>query len=502
MKISSLKSEAYPLVAAVDLGSNSFHLIVAELQGAEIRVIDRLREMLRFGSGLDTQGRITALAARRALACLRRFGQRLQTLKAGQVRAVGTNTLRKARNAKEFLKRAESALGHPIEIISGVEEARLIYRGVTSVLPAGDERRLVVDIGGGSTELIIGRGSQPRVMESLFMGCVSMTDTYFPKPVVTRRAFREALLHARQQLEPVQAELRQQGWQRAIGSSGSIRAIENVCRTLGWQQDGISLACLQRLAEYLIDQHRLDHSSVPGLAEERIPVFAGGLAVLTAVFEALDLRHMEVSSRALREGVVQDMAGRLKGQDARTEAVEHLAMRYAVDIRQVKRVEATALQIFNTVAKTWRLDDDCRQLLSWAAWLHECGLAVAHSGYHKHGAYIVANTDMAGFSRQEQNLLAALVRLHRRKFALSVLEQLEDKWQARLRRLAVILRLAVLLHRGRDDRNVPKLKARARGSFLQVKIARGWIEKFPLTHADLSEEKQLIRSSGMRLSVT
>ena len=501
MKISSLKSATYPLVAAVDLGSNSFHLMVAELQGSEIRVIDRLREMLRFGSGLDAQGRITALASRRALACLRRFGQRLQTLKAGQVRAVGTNTLRKARNAKEFLRRAEAALGHPIEIISGVEEARLIYQGVTSVLPAGEERRLVVDIGGGSTELIIGRGSQSRVMESLFMGCVSMTDSYFPKPVVTRRSFHEALLHARQQLEPVQAELRRQGWQRAIGSSGTIHGIENVCRTLGWQRDGISLECLQRLAERLIDLRRLDHSSVPGLTEERIPIFAGGLAVLTAVFEALDLQHMEVSSRALREGVVQDMAGRLKGQDARVDAVEHLAMRYAVDIRQVKRVEATAMQIFNTVSKVWRLDDDCRRLLSWAAWLHECGLAVAHSGYHKHGAYIVAHTDMAGFSRQEQNLLAALVRLHRRKFAVSVLEELEVKWQQRLRRVAVILRLAVLLHRGRDDRNVPKLKARARGSFLQVKISSGWIEKFPLTHADLIEEKQLIRSSGMRLSV-
>jgi exopolyphosphatase / guanosine-5'-triphosphate,3'-diphosphate pyrophosphatase len=496
------KSLAYPLMAAVDLGSNSFHLIVAELQGTEIRVIDRLREMLRFGSGLDSQGRITALAARRALACLRRFGQRLQTLKAGQVRAVGTNTLRKARNAKEFLKRAEAALGHPIEIISGVEEARLIYQGVASGLPADDERRLVVDIGGGSTELIIGRGSQPRVMESLFMGCVSMTDMYFPKPVVTRRAFRDALLHARQQLEPVQAELRRQGWQRAVGSSGSVHAIENVCRALGWQREGISLECLHRLVEHLIREHRLDRSSVPGLTEERMPIFAGGLAVLTAVFEALDLQRMEVSSRALREGVVQDMAGRLKGHDTRVDSVEHLAMRYAVDIRQVKRVEATAMQIFNSVAKPWRLDNDCRRLLSWAAWLHECGLAVAHSGYHKHGAYIVANTEMAGFSRQEQNLLAALVRLHRRKFALGVLEELETRWQAKLRRLAVILRLAVLLHRGRDDRNVPKLKARARGSFLQVKISSGWMDKFPLTHADLTEEKQLLRGSGLRLSVS
>lgn len=501
MPTRSLRSIPPPLVAAVDLGSNSFHLIVAELQGTEVRVIDRLREMLRFGSGLDAQGRITALAARRALACLRRFGQRLQTLKAGQVRAVGTNTLRTARNAKEFLRHAEAALGHPIEIISGVEEARLIYQGVTSALPAGDERRLVVDIGGGSTELIVGRGSQPRLLESLSMGCVSMTDMHFPKLAVTRRGFRDALLNARQQLEPVQAELRRQGWQRAVGSSGSIRAVENVCRTLGWQRQGITLECLQRLAQRLIRQQHLKHASVPGLADERLPVFAGGLAVLTAVFEALDLQYLEVSNRALREGVVQDMAGRLKGQDARVDAVERLAMRYAVDIRQVKRVEATALQIFKAVAGVWRLDHECRRLLSWAAWLHECGLAVAHSGYHKHGAYIVANTEMAGFSRQEQSLLAALVRLHRRKFALNALEELDYKWQGRLRRLAVILRLAVLLHRGRDDRNVPKLTARARGASLQLRISRGWINKFPLTHADLIEEKQLIRGSGVRLSV-
>lgn len=501
MKIKFRQPHKPSLVAAVDLGSNSFHMIVAELHGTELRVVDRLREMLRFASGLDSRSRITPEAARRALACLGRFGQRLQALKTEQVRAVGTNTLRHAHNAGQFLKRAATALGHPIEIISGVEEARLIYRGVTSGMPAGDEQRLVVDIGGGSTEIVIGRGTHPLLLQSLGMGCVGTTDAHFSRPVATRRDFRDALLGARQQLEPVQAELRREGWQRTIGSSGTIRAIESVCRNLGWQQDGITLDCLQRLSERVIRQGHLSKPSLPGLSAERVPVFSGGLVVLTAVFEALDIKRMEVSSHSLREGVLQDLVGRLKGQDARSDTVERLATQYYVNVQQVRRVTDTAHQMFDALAKPWRLDNDCRRLLGWAAWLHECGLAVAHSGYHKHGAYLVANADLPGFSRPEQTLLAALVRLHRRKFALDALNEVGNPWRIRLRRLAVILRLAVLLHRGRDDGNVPAVKANALGTGIVLRFPRGWVGRFPLTHADILEEKQRLRDAGIRLTV-
>ncbi len=495
------KSSPYPLIAAVDLGSNSFHLIVAEVHGTDIRVIDRLREMLRFGSGLDANSRIMTDASKRALDCLRRFGQRLQTLNPRQIRAVATNTLRKARNAETFLRRAEAALGHPIEVISGVEEARLIYQGVTGSLAKDDERRLVVDVGGGSTELIIGKGTTPRVLESLAMGCVAMTDAYFPTSIVSRARFREAVLAARQQLEPVQAALRRDGWQRTIGSSGTIRAVENVIRELGWRREGITLECLQRLSDRLVRQRRTGHLMLPGLATERAPVFAGGVAVLTAVFEALGLEHMDVAGGALREGVLLDLLGRLKGEDIRADAVESLAMRYAVDVHQVRRVEAAALEIHAAVRQSWRLDEESRRLLSWAAWLHECGLAVAHSGYHKHGAYIIANADMAGFSRQEQRLLAALVRLHRRKFATAVLNELDTDWRDRILRLAAILRLAVLLHRSRDAGDTPKFRSRAKGSSLQLRFQRGWTRAYPLTYADLTEEVQQMRDSGIRLSL-
>lgn len=495
------KSTAGTLVAAVDLGSNSFHLVVAEVRGRDLRVIDRMREMLRFGSGLDARGNITPEAARTTLACLRRFGQRINSLNPSQVRAVGTNTLRRAKNAPAFLRRAEKALGHSIEVISGMEEARLIYQGVASALGDSPEKRLVVDIGGGSTELIIGKGNHTQVLESLHMGCVSTTDNYLSGKKVSPRNFREAVIAARQELEPVQAILRRESWQRAIGSSGTIRSIENVMRESGWCDEGITADCLQRLADKLVKQGDAGNPVLPGLTTERAPVFAGGVAILTAVFEALQIERMEVSSGALREGVLRDLLGRLHGEDARADAVERLAMRNAVDIHQVKRVEATALEIYAAVRDTWHLPELGAHLLSWAAWLHEAGLAIAHSSYHKHGAYIVANADLAGFSRQEQRLLAMLVRLHRRRFVGAVLNDLDRHWNLVIRRLTVILRLAVLLHRSRDPNQKLPFKAAARGQQLQLRFPRGWTRRYPLTAADLEAEAHLLRGSGVRLDI-
>lgn len=501
MRLMRRQAAGATLVAAVDLGSNSFHLMVAEVRGHDLRIIDRMREMLRFGSSLDARGNITPEAARQALACLSRFGQRLHALNAQQVRAVGTNTLRRAKNAQPFLRRAETVLGHSIEVISGTEEARLIYQGVSSTLADSSEQRLVTDIGGGSTELIIGTGTRPRLLESLHMGCVSMTDTHLFGKTLTRRRFDDAILAARQQLEPVQAVLRKEGWQRAIGSSGTIRAIQGVIRESGWAQDDITLEHLHRLADKLIKQRDARRPVLPGLITERAPVFAGGVAILTAVFEALEIARMEVSSGALREGVLQDLLGRMHGEDVRADAVERLAMRYSVDIHQVRRVETTALEIFEAVRSSWQFPEDAERLLSWAAWLHETGLAIAHSSYHKHGAYIVAHADLAGFSRQEQQLLAVLVRLHRRRFAKTVVIGVDHNWNLPIRRLAAILRIAVLLHRGRDPGQNLEFKIAARGQTLELRLPRGWARHFPLTAADLEQEMNQLRGSGVRLSV-
>jgi exopolyphosphatase/guanosine-5'-triphosphate,3'-diphosphate pyrophosphatase len=488
------------VLAAVDLGSNSFHLIVAQVTGRRIEVLDNMREMLRFGSGLDARGRITHQAESRALACLKRFGDRLSGYNPEFVRAVGTNTLRRARGSQDFLAEGTRMLGHPIEVISGIEEARLIYRGVCAYLPPSRERRLVVDIGGGSTELIVGQGNEPKLMESLAIGSVTVTDQHFLRAGVTRASYAGALLAARRRLEPVEAALRRAGWRVALGSSGTIRAVSSVLEELGWTRGDITHADLVRLAEVLVQKRHHRRYELPGLKAERAPVFAGGVAVLQAVFEALDLDGMEVAPGALREGVLLDLVGRLKARDVRSDAVDSLMTRYSVDREQAQRVADTALKLARG-ASHWDIGEGGRQTLDWAALLHECGRAVARSGYHKHGAYILANADMAGFARNEQQLLSALVRSHRGRVDPDVFHGFAWTEQDRARRLTALLRLAYSLNRGHEP-EAPRFAFKARGNQLKLKFQKGWLQKRPLLQADMEEETKNLRDLGFSLKVS
>ncbi|HLW74124.1 MAG TPA: Ppx/GppA phosphatase family protein [Gammaproteobacteria bacterium] len=488
------------VLAAVDLGSNSFHLLVAQVTGRRIEVLDSMREMLRFGSGLDARGRVTRRAEGRALACLKRFGDRLSGYNPEYVRAVGTNTLRRARGSQDFLAECGRMLGHPIEVISGIEEARLIYRGVCAYMPQSRERRLVVDIGGGSTELIVGQGNEPKLMESLAMGSVAITDQYFQRAGVTRASYAEALLAARRRLEPVEAALRRAGWRRALGSSGTIRAVGNVLEALGWTRGDITREDLARLGELLAQRRHVRRFDLPGLKAERAPVFAGGVAVLQAVFEALDLDRMAVAPGALREGVLLDLVGRLKDRDVRSAAVDSLAERYGVDREQADRVSTTVHKLARG-SNGWDLGEEGRRMLAWAALLHECGRAVARSGYHKHGAYILANADMAGFARSEQQLLAALVRSHRGRVDRDLFERFAGLQQVRARRLTALLRLAYALHRAHEVEE-PRFAFRARGSLLRLKFQKGWLKHRPLLQADLEEETRNLRDLGFTLKVS
>jgi len=484
------------VLAAVDLGSNSFHLLVARVTGRRIVVLDRMREMLRFGSALDSRGRVTREAAARALACLKSFGDRLSYHNPSYVRAVGTNTLRRAQDSA-FLEQAERNLGFPIEVISGIEEARLIYRGVCAYMPPSREKRLVVDIGGGSTELVVGHGTEAVIMESLAIGSVAVTDRYFSHGGVTLKNYRHALLAARRRLEPVEMAIRRAGWRRELGSSGAIRAVGTVLDELGWSRGRISHEGLVRLGERLVHRRHVRQFELPGLKAERAPVFAGGVVVLQAVFEALGLEHMEVAPGALREGVLLDLVGRLKDRDVRTAAVESLAKRYSVETAQAERVAATARKLARG-AGDWELGEADRQLLDWAALLHECGRAVARSGYHKHGAYVIANADMAGFARSEQRLLAALVRGHRGRIDAADLAEFEPKQQQRARQLTALLRLAYALHRGHEV-EPPRFAFRAKGNELKLAFPRGWLKRRPLMEADLVDEKRNLRDLGFRL---
>ena len=483
--------------AAVDLGSNSFHLVVARLRRGELEIIDRLQEMVRIAGGLDAAQRLTPGTVSRAVSCLSRFGQRLRGIPPARVRAVGTNTLRRARNRAEFLARADRALGARVEIVSGREEARLIHLGVSHGLP-GNGPHLVVDIGGGSTELILGEGHEPRRMESLHMGCVGFSHRFFADGRITSRQVEEALTAARLELEPVESLFPRPGARRARLLRDRPRdRRRRARRRLGAGRD--HPRALSRLRSALLEAGHVRRLKLPGLDRERAPVFPGGVAILSAVFAALGIESMRVSESAMREGLLFDLVGRRRHTDIRGRSVTALATRFSVDGHQAVRVEHSAREIFDQVARPWGLGEEDAVLLSWAARLHEVGLAISHTQYHKHGAYLVRSADLLGFSTTEQLRLAALVRAHRRKFPEAEFVELPPADADRTRRLALVLRLAVLLHRSRTPAGHPPLRVAAGERELAVSFPAGWLAAHPLTAADLALERDYLARAGLSL---
>lgn len=489
-------------VAAVDLGSNSFHLIVTKIRDGHLEVVDKMKDMVRLASGLDAHKNLTPEIQETALDSLRRFGQRLRGLPAGSVRAVGTNTLRSAHNSRAFLAQAEEALGHPIEIIAGREEARLVYLGIAHGLPDASRQCFAMDIGGGSTEFIIGKGFDPIRRESLFMGCVSMSRRFFPEGKISAEALRQTEIAAQLELQPIAAEYRHTGWELAMGSSGSIRSIGRVLRENGWADEGITPAGLKKLRNAVLAVDHVDQLNLTGLSEERKPVFVGGLGILLGAFNALAIEHMQVSDYALREGLVFDLIGRMSQQDIRESTIGRLMKKYLVDPKQAARVRDTAEQLYLQASEGWDKGDECHCILRWAAQLHEIGQMVAHNQYHKHGHYLLENSDMAGFSRREQKLIAVLVRGHRRKFPLEEFAALPENEATVAKRLCVLLRLAVLLHRGQDDTPLPEFKltvGRKNQDSFTLKFAPDFIENQPLTKADLECEQAYLQTAGFAL---
>jgi len=486
--------------AAVDLGSNSFHMIVANYSDGRVQIIDRIKDMVRLASGLDGQRNLDPATVERAVQCLERFGQRIREIPRGNVRAVGTNTLRQARNGTQFLAQARGALGHPIQIIAGREEARLIFLGVAHSVFNEKERRLVVDIGGGSTEVIIGRGSQPSLMESLYMGCVSMSDRFFGDGEITGKRMRRALLYAQQELEGIQATYVKAGWDAAIGASGTILAINDSIRARGWGGQGITGEALSRLRDLLVDTGRVDKLSLDGVSERRLPVFVGGVAILSAVFEALRIDRMAVSDGALREGLLYELIGRAYERDIRDQSISDMAQRYGADPEQARRVADSARTLFRQLQDSWQLDPRTDgKMLVWATQVHEVGLAIAHAQHHYHGAYLLTHADIAGFSRQEQGVLAAMVRLHRRKIVAEEMQSVAEDERPRILRLCVLLRLAVVLCRGRSDAKLPRVRIAARGQEVELTFPEKWLADNPLTLADLEGERDMLSAAGFTL---
>lgn len=498
-----MKPESDPQVfAAIDLGSNSFHMVVAKYVDGRVQIIDRIKEMVRLADGLDEDRNLSDEAMERTIACLERFSQRISEIPAANIRAVGTNALRQARNSSEFLNRARRALGHRIQIIAGREEARLIYLGVTHTVYKENEQRLVADIGGGSTELIIGKDFKPMLTESLYMGCVGMTRAHFQDGKITAKKMRNATLHAHQELETIVTQYKRKGWDSAIGSSGTVLAIERVLSLQKWGQGGITPEGLQTLQQALIDAGHCDDLRFEGLSDKRRSVFAGGVAILSAIFESLQIDHMTVSEGALREGLLFELIGRTQQQDVRDETISELQTRYGIDTEHAKRVQHTAvtlLEKLNTESDDPATIAGDRQLLGWAASLHEIGLAIAHTQFHKHGAYLVRNSDLPGFSRQEQYDLAILIRNHRRKLNLDDFST-ADNGNDRLLRLCVLLRLAGLMNRSRSSTPLPAMEIYAEATSLEICFPDGWLAEHPLTGVDLETEAVYLASAGYTLT--
>ncbi len=489
------------VLAAVDLGSNSFHMVVARHSHGQLVILDRLREMVRLAAGLDESGRLDDAAVDRALRCLERFGQRLRAMHADSVRVVGTNALRRARRKRWFLERARAALGHPIEIISGLEEARLIYSGVAYTSPMSSERRLVIDIGGGSTELVIGAGFNPILLESLSVGCVGLSALHFDDGRITEKRFERARTAVRLELEPVQAAYRKLGWLEAFGSSGTVRVIGDVLRRLNPEESRITPGNLKKLADRVIAAGHVDRLDLLDVDAERAPVFPSGLAILLEVVESLGIERLRAAEGAMREGLLYDLMGRFTDEDARVLTVRAMEKRYHVDAAQADRVEETAVALLSQVEAEWGLEDPLAELaLRWAARLHETGLDIAHSKYQRHSAYLLEHADMPGFPREEQLLLAALVGAHRRQFALDPLEDLVPPWDRLAEFLIVLLRLAVLLHRGRSPEPLPEVRLRVKGRNLSLELPPRWMKDHPLTIEDLEQERQYLKEAGIRLS--
>lgn len=496
-RVTAADANELEIYAALDLGSNSFHLLLAAFQGGRLVVVDRHKEMVRLAAGLTPDGLLAEEAMQRALTVLPRFAERLRGVAPDHVRVVGTNTLRVARNGDAFLERAEALLGVPINVIKGVEEARLIYLGVATDFTPEDRSRLVIDIGGGSTELVLGR-ERPLQLESLYMGCVSSSRRYFPGGKLSRRRFQQAVLAARAEIQPVANRFTRSQWDEAVGSSGTIRAIERILGRMGLSPEhAITPAALRVLVDRMLASDHSDRLDLPGLDSERRPVFAGGLAVLQAFFEELDIDALQVSGYAIREGIIYDLAGRLHHRDKRQETIELMSDQYHVDRGQARRISELALCLLGQVEQDLATPPDlARRLLGWAISLHEIGLAIAHSSYQKHGAYILAQSDMAGFSRQEQRLLSFLVQNHRRKPRLEPKGYgFEPDW-----RLVVVMRLACLFNRRRDQSLVlDSLRLSFSGDRCRLQLPRGWRREHPLTDEDLRQEARFLRSVRLQL---
>ena len=494
------------LYAAIDLGSNSFHLVVARKEHGELRVIDQLKDMVRLAGGLDHRGHLDAVTAKQALASLARFGERIQGIPDQHIRAVGTQTFRRLAQRDAFLSMAERALGAPIEIIGGREEARLIYRGVCQGMANEDVPKLIIDVGGGSTEVVLGQGHPPSLAESLPMGCVGLTRKYFGDGTITADAWTRGREKVMADAQTLAAQVKGHSWQQAIGTSGTARALIKIAQTLAPAgSTGLTPAAMEDIRDRLLDAGHIDAIDLPDLSERRRPVIAGGALIIEALIKALDIQHIAASPFALREGLLHDLMARLDPKDAqhnpRHSTVEAMLERYQCDRAQADRVSRWALAGWDATAQAWSLPTVSRELLAGACNVHELGLSIAHEHYHLHSGYVLAHADMPGFSQTEQRVMATLARGQRGKPDPALLDTLPERLQTTTRRLLMLMRLAVALSRARNDDWPSPIHWQPTDSALCLTLPAAWLQARPLTQRDLMVEVDQVQRLHCALTI-
>lgn len=489
-------------IAAIDLGSNSFHMVVAKVVDQDLQLISRHKQRVRLASGLDEQRNLDNASIERGLECLAMFAERLQGIDADNVRIAATHTLRQANNAHIFLQRAQEVLPYPIEIIPGTEEARLIYLGVAHTQPQA-ESMLVVDIGGGSTEMVIGKGFDAELVNSKQMGCVSYTDRYFSNGKLSKKNFAQAMLAAEQKLESVASKYRKLGWKIAFGSSGTVKAIHEVLIGLGFDDGIITEERLGKLIDKLCDWNSIDDIQLSGLTEDRKPVFAAGVAILSAIFHALKIKEMFFSDGALREGLLYEMEDRFKYSDIRLRTTENLATKHLVDLEHAAKVKGQAREFLDQVAAELGLkkNNELFDLLEWSALLHEVGLSISLQAFHRHSAYILHHTNMPGFNSEQQLVLSTLARFQRKALKLNEMADFSLFKKKHILGLIRVLRLAIVVNGQRNEDPLPELSLEIKDDEWQLKcVEQDWLENNKLLHADLLSEQEYWHSAGWQLS--
>ena len=490
------------LLAAIDMGSNSFHLAIARVDHGEVKKVASMSEKVQLAAGLDENKNLTEAAQQRGLACLSRFVGRLCSVQPNRLRIVATNALRQAKNGHEFIQKAAEILPKHIEIIAGREEARLIYLGVSHTM-VNSGRRLVIDIGGGSTELIIGEEFEPIHTESLQMGCVAFTKAFFFDGEINQKSFDKAVVAARKELSGIANTYKEAGWDTVVGSSGTIKACRQITVNMGWsnEKEELTRDGLDKLKEKLLKYKHVAEMEFDGLKEDRRAVLPAGIAILYAIFDVLELDKLVYSDGALREGVMYDLLGRFQHEDIRDRSVQALMGRYNADPKQAERVVNMAQHLFDGVADSLKLTTEDSDLLRRAAYLHEIGLAISHAGYHRHGAYLLQHSDIAGFSQIDQNHLSHLVAHHRRKLRSDARVDVMKVGGNKLVYLCLLLRLAVLLNHSRSDQMLPAIELTV-GNAQQWQLSvSGNAAQWPLLVADLHDEQAQFKHWDVELDI-